>query len=148
MHGIPSYGRTIIYVTYHLLKDYLGFFQSFCTIENFAMNLLACLLLCAYASICLGKFLEIIQKASVSQFSCSVVSDSVQPHGLQQARPPSPTPGVYSNSCSTESVMPSNHLTLCHPLLLPPSIFPTIRVFSNESVLHIRWPKYMHFKFQ
>ena len=40
---------------------------------------------------------------------------------------------------STESVMPSNHLILCHPLLLPPSIFPSIRVFSNESVLHIRW---------
>ena len=41
-----------------------------------------------------------------------------------------------------ESVMPSNHLILCHPLLLPPSIFPSIRAFSNESVLHIRWPKY------
>ena len=43
---------------------------------------------------------------------------------------------------SIESVMPSNHLTLCRPLLLPPSIFPSIRVFSSESVLHIRWPKY------
>ena len=42
---------------------------------------------------------------------------------------------------SIESVMPSNHLILCHPLLLPPSIFPSIRVFSNESVLRIRWPK-------
>ena len=41
-----------------------------------------------------------------------------------------------------ESVMPSNHLILCRPLLLPPSIFPSIGVFSNESVLHIRWPKY------
>ena len=46
---------------------------------------------------------------------------------------------------SIESVMPSNHLILCHPLLLPPSIFPNIRVFSNESVLHIRWPKYYSF---
>ena len=45
------------------------------------------------------------------------------------------------NLMSMESVMPSNHLILCHPLLLPPSIFPNIRVFSNESVLHIRWPK-------
>ena len=44
-----------------------------------------------------------------------------------------------------ESVMPSNHLILCRPLLLPPSIFPNIRVFSNESVLHIRWPKYWSF---
>ena len=48
---------------------------------------------------------------------------------------------------SIESVMPSNHLILCHPLLLPPSIFPSIRVFSNESVLHIRWPKYWIFSF-
>ena len=46
-----------------------------------------------------------------------------------------------------ESVMPSSHLILCHPLLLLPSIFPSIRVFSNESVLHIRWPKYWSFSF-
>ena len=48
---------------------------------------------------------------------------------------------------SIESVMPSNHLILCHSLLLLPSIFPSIRVFSNESVLHIRWPKYWSFSF-
>ena len=48
---------------------------------------------------------------------------------------------------SIESVMPSNHLIFCRPLLLPPSIFPSIRVFSNESVLHIRWPKYWSFSF-
>ena len=48
---------------------------------------------------------------------------------------------------SKESVMPSNHLILCHPLLLPPSIFLSIRVFSNESVLLIRWPKYWSFSF-
>ena len=48
---------------------------------------------------------------------------------------------------SIESVMPSNHLNLCHPFFLPPSIFPSIRVFSNESVLHIRWPKYWRFSF-
>ena len=48
---------------------------------------------------------------------------------------------------SIESVMPSNHLILCCPLLLPASIFPSIRVFSNESVLHIRWPKYWGFSF-
>ena len=48
---------------------------------------------------------------------------------------------------SIESVMPSNHLILCHPLLLLPSIFPSIRLFSNESVLHIRWPKYWSFSF-
>ena len=48
---------------------------------------------------------------------------------------------------SIESMMPSNHLILCRPLLLLPSIFPSIRVFSNESVLHIRWPKYFSFSF-
>ena len=48
---------------------------------------------------------------------------------------------------SIESVMPSNHLILCHPLLLPPSNFPSIRVFSNESVLRMRWPKYWSFSF-
>ena len=48
---------------------------------------------------------------------------------------------------SIESVMPSNHLILCRPLLLPPSIFPSIRVFSSESALHIRWPKYWSFNF-
>ena len=48
---------------------------------------------------------------------------------------------------STESVIPSNHLILCRPLLHPPSIFPNIRVFSNESALHIRWPEYWSFSF-
>ena len=48
---------------------------------------------------------------------------------------------------SIQSVMPSNHLILCHPLLLLPSVFPSIRVFSNESALHIRWPKYWSFSF-
>ena len=80
-------------------------------------------------------------------FSPSFVSNSLQPHELQHARPPcpSPTPRVYS--MSIESVMPSNHLILCRPFLLPPSIFPSIRVFSNESFLHIRWPKYWSFSF-
>ena len=65
------------------------------------------------------------------------------------------TPGfpVHHNSqsllklMSIMSMMPSNHLIFCHPLLLPPSIFPSIRVFSNKSVLHIRWPKYWSFSF-
>ena len=53
----------------------------------------------------------------------------------------------FTQTTSTESVMPSNHLILCHPLLLPPSVFPNIRVFSNESALCIRWPKYWSFSF-
>ena len=73
------------------------------------------------------------------------MSDSLRPHGLHtacQASCPSPTPGVYSNSCPL-----SNHLILCHTLLLLPSIFPSIRVFPNESALCIRWPKYWNFSF-
>ena len=54
---------------------------------------------------------------------------------------------LSSSSMSIESVMPSNHLVLCHPLLLLPSVFPSIRVFSNESVLRIRWPEYWSFSF-
>ena len=76
------------------------------------------------------------------------MSDSLWPHGLQQARPPcsSPTPGVYSNSCPLRQWC---HPTIssCHPLLLLPSIFASIRVFSNESVLRIRGPKYWSFSF-
>ena len=82
-------------------------------------------------------------------FSRSVMSDSLQSHEQQHARPPcpSPTPGVYSNVCPPSFSMPSNHLILCRPLLLLPSFFPSIKVFSNESVLCIRWPKYWSFSF-
>ena len=91
---------------------------------------------------------ERVQFSSV-QFSRSVVSDSLRPHELQHARPPcpSPTPGVHPDSTSIESVMPSSHLILCRPLLLWPPIPPSIRVFSNESTLHMRWPKYSSFSF-
>ena len=84
-----------------------------------------------------------------SPFSCrSVLSDSLRPHGLQHSRLPSPSPAPsLLKFTSTESVMPSSHLILCRPLLLPPSIFPSIRVFSNASVLHIRWSKHWSFSF-
>ena len=83
------------------------------------------------------------------QFSHSVVSDSFRPHGLQPARLPcpSPAPGACSKLMSIKSVVPSNHLILCCPLLLLPSIFPSIGVFSNESVLCIRWPMYWSYSF-
>ena len=82
-----------------------------------------------------------------SQFSCSVMSNSLWPHGLQHTRPPcpSPTPGVYSNSCPS-SWWCHPTISFCHPLLLP-SIFPSNKVFSNESVLCIRWPKNWSFSF-
>ena len=93
------------------------------------------------------------------------MSNSLRPHGLQYARLPcpAPTPRACSNSHTLRNityiqtshtsqtshtlVMPSNHLILCHPLLLLPSIFPSIGVFSSESVLCIMWPKYWSFSF-
>ena len=71
------------------------------------------------------------------------MSNSLQPHGLQHTKPPCPSPNSQSllKLMSIESVMPSNYLILYCPVFLPPSIFPSIRFFSNESVLCIRWPK-------
>ena len=85
-----------------------------------------------------------VQFSSVAQ-SCPTLCDSMK-HS---------TPGLPvhhqlpdpSKPMSLELVMPSNHLILCHPLLLPPSIFPSIRIFSNELTLCIRWPKYWSFSF-
>ena len=83
------------------------------------------------------------------QFSRSVMSESLQLHGLQHSRLPGPSLNSWSllKLTSIQLVMSSNHLILCHALLLLPSIFPSARVFSNESVLHIRWPKYWSFSF-
>ena len=77
------------------------------------------------------------------------MSESLQPHGLQYARLSQSITNTRSllKLMSIESVMPSKLLILCRPLLLLPSIFPIIRVFTNESVLHIRWPKYWSFSF-
>ena len=84
----------------------------------------------------------------VVQFSQSVVSDSLRPHELQHARPPcpSPTPGVHSNSCPL-SWWCHPTISSCCPLLLLSPVPPSIRVFSNESALHMRWPKYWSFSF-
>ena len=77
------------------------------------------------------------------------MSDSLWPHGLKHARLPcpSPIPGACSNSCPS-SWWSSSHFILCHLLLLLSSVFPSIRVFSNELVLHIMWPKYWSFSFR
>ena len=81
------------------------------------------------------------------QFSCSVVSDSEAPWAAaHQASLSITNSWSLLKLMSIESVMPSNHL-LCCPLLLPPSVFPSTRVFSSESALHIRWPKYWSFSF-
>ena len=86
-------------------------------------------------------------KTSV-QFSCSVMSHCLRPHGLQLAR----LPVLYhllelAKTHVHQFSDPSNHLILCHSLLHLPSMFPSIRVFSNESALCIRWPKYWSFSF-
>ena len=82
------------------------------------------------------------------QFSCSVVSDSVLPCKVVcQASLSITNSQSLLKIMSIESVIPSNHLIFCHPLILLPSIFPSIRVFSNESVLCIRWPKGWSFSF-
>ena len=91
--------------------------------------------------------LKKVQFSSV-QFSHSVVSDSATPQTAACQASLSITNSQSSlRFTSIKLVMPSNHLIHCSPLLLPPSIFPSIRVFSNELVLHIRWPKYWSFSF-
>ena len=81
-------------------------------------------------------------------FSHKVMSNSLQPHGLQHARLPCPSlsPSLL-RLMSSDSVMPPKHLILCHPLLLLPLVFPSIRVFSNELPLCIGWPTYRSFSF-
>ena len=84
------------------------------------------------------------------QFSHPVVTTTLQPHRLQHTRStcPSPTPRVYPNSCpSSQWCHPASHLILYRPLLLLPPIPLSIRVFSNESTLCMRWPKYWSFSF-
>ena len=85
----------------------------------------------------------------IFQFSRSVMSNSLQPPwtAARQASLSITSSWSLVKLMSIESVMPSNHLILCCPLLLPPSIVPSIKVFSNESVLRIRWPKYWSFSF-
>ena len=82
------------------------------------------------------------------QFSPSVISNSLRPHRLQHTRLPypSPTPGACSNSCPSSRWCHAT-ISFCRPLLLLPSIFPSIRDISNESVLCVRWPNYWSFSF-
>ena len=83
------------------------------------------------------------------QFSHSVMSDSLRPHELQHTRPSLSITNSRSppKPMSIKLMIPSNHLILCRPLLLRPSIFPIIRVFSDKSALCIKWPKYWNFSF-
>ena len=90
----------------------------------------------------------IISYISSVHFSHSVMSDSATPWtaALQTSLSITNSQTLLKLG-SIELVIPSNHLILCHPLLLPPSVFPSIRVFTNEAAVHIRWPKYWSFSF-
>ena len=82
------------------------------------------------------------------QLSCSVMSDSASPWtAAHQVSLSITNSQSLFKLMSIELMMPSNHLILYHPLLFPPSVFPSITVFSNESILRIRWPKYWNFNF-
>ena len=96
----------------------------------------------------LSAQMQQIHQVELLLFNCQVMSNSLRPHGLQHAW--LLCPSFFQSLLklmSIESVMTSNHLILCHPLLLLPSLFPSIRLFSNELALPIRWPKYWNFSF-
>ena len=129
---------------------FFAFFCDYCELRK-AWPILCISVLFAFqlfpaiaSSICYFSY-----SVQLVQFSCSVMSNSLWPRGLQDARPPcpSPTPRVYWSSCPSSQWYHYNHLILCHPLLLLPSIFLSIRFFSKELVLRIRWPKYWSFSF-
>ena len=92
-------------------------------------------------------FQIILWSSWLLSFSLSVVFNSLRPRGLEYIRLSCPSPSLLK-LMSTELVMSSNHLNLCHPLLLLSSTFPSIKVFSNESALHIRWLNYWEFQLQ
>ena len=94
-----------------------------------------------------GSVLKILSQLQSVPFNGSVNSDSLRPYCVQHIRLhcPSPTPRACLKFKPIKMVMPSNHLILCHPLLLLPSIFPSIRIFSNGLAFPIRWPKYWSF---
>ena len=99
-------------------------------------------------SFCLPRLQHLMQNLRLLLFSCSVMSDSLRPHGLQHVSFPCPSPssGACSNSCPlSQWCRPA--ISFCRPLLLLPSVFPSIRVFSNESVLRIRWSKHWSVSF-
>ena len=96
---------------------------------------------CMSVCMCVSIYLSSVQSLSHVQLFVTPWSTA------RQASLPITNSQILLRLISIESMMPSNHLFLCRPLLLLPSIFPSIRVFSNESVLHIRWPKYWSFSF-
>ena len=120
---------------YHWFKEVLLYIHCIYILFGYMIFSPNLVLVCSLTS----WYPLMLQFSSVTQ-SCP----TLRPHEPQHARPlcPSPTPGVHPNQCPSSRWC---HLILCHPLLLLPSIFPSIRIFSNESALPIRWPKYWSF---
>ena len=135
-------------VTIHHYKNFFLLLRTF-KIYSFS-NFQICNIVLVVVTICTWHLhdLVVLYLASV-QFSLSVVSNCLWLHGLQHAQASLSITNSQSflKLMSIELVMPSNHLIFSCPLLLLPSIFPRSRVFSNESVLHIRWSKYWSFNF-
>ena len=133
----------------------MALFQSFfnCQWQKgnyilFSVNMVFTLVIMGHFCLVQNFISSVKHNASV-QFSCPVVSDFLRPPWIA-ARQPSLSITISRSSLrltSIQSVMPSSHLILCRPLLLLPPIPLSIRVFSNESTLHMRWPKYWSFSF-
>jgi len=135
LHGVVSF-------FWHVCFACFVYSSLFCHIKFLRMSNLSATYKDKYKENILGNLISSIQ------FSHSVMSNSLWPHEPQHARPPCPSPTQSpAKPMSIESVMPSNQLMFFCPLLLLPSIFPSIKVFSNESALPIRWPKYWSFSF-
>ena len=124
---------------------FLIFLMGIITKISFSYILFHSFLLLAIHSIRIYSFLSL----AIQSFQCSVVSDSAIPWtAARQAFLSITNSRSLLKLMSIESMVPSNHLILCHPLLLLPSIFPSVRAFSNESALHIKWPKCWNFSFR
>ena len=126
------------------------YFFLFHGLPFYFVSYFVCFMQKLFSLVCfpLPELLVSYQKNYSVQFSCSVVSNSATPQtAARQASLSIANSQSPPKPMSIESVMPYNHLILCRPLLLLPSTFPSIRVFSNESVLCIRWPKYWSFSF-
>ena len=116
--------------------------------ENFqVLQFVACCFLKCSVLVMVHRVLLSVQFSSVQFLSCVQLFVTPWTAACQVSLSISNSQSLLK-FMSIESVMPSNHLILCHPLLLLPSLFPSIRVFSNESALHIRWPKYWSFNFK
>ena len=134
-----------IFIINSSINEQLGCFHILATINNDAMNIgrHISFQIIVFSFFRLISRIRIVGPYSSVQFSCSVMYDPATPWtAARQASLSITNSRSLAKLMSIESVMPSNHLILCRPLLLPPSIFPSIRVFSNESALCIRWSKY------